>query len=63
MARMTVQLFREILEAAESDIETLEVQKTVEDAEDTPTQEECAAIERVQEALRKLATSLKTEIR
>ena len=62
MPRMTEELFREILKAAESDIDTLEIEKTLIDAEDSPTPAECSAIERVQAALKVLAGALKDEL-
>jgi hypothetical protein len=48
MPRMTAELFREILDSIEGDIETLEIEKTVSEGEDVPTQAERSAIERVQ---------------
>jgi hypothetical protein len=48
MPRMTAELFREILDSIEGDIETLEIEKTVSEGEDVPTHAERSAIERVQ---------------
>ena len=43
MPRMTAKLFREILDSIEGDIETLEIEKTVTEGEDVPTQAERSA--------------------
>jgi hypothetical protein len=37
MPRMTAELFREILDSMEGDIEALEIEKTVSEGEDVPT--------------------------
>jgi hypothetical protein len=62
MPRMTAQLFQEILDAADSDIETLEIEKQMTEGEDVPTEEECAAIERVQAVLRNATVAIKAEV-
>jgi hypothetical protein len=62
MPRMTIELFREILDSIESDIETLEIEKTVTEGEDVPTQAERSAIERVQSTLKQAKAAVEVEL-
>lgn len=61
MASPIAALFREIIDRAHCDIETLELHKRAEGAEAT-AQAEVAAIERVQAVLRSSIKSPKTEL-
>ena len=60
--RMTAELFREILDSIEGDIETLEIEKTVSEGEDVPTQAERSAIERVQSTLKQSKAAIEVEL-
>jgi hypothetical protein len=60
--RMTAQLLGEIRDAADSDIETLEVEKTMSEGEDVPNEVECASIIRIQHHLRILRGVIDDEI-
>jgi hypothetical protein len=51
MARMTAQLFRELLESLDDDIETLGMEQVMTEGEDVPDATECAAIARVKQNL------------
>ena len=62
MPRMTAELFREILDSIEGDIETLEIEKTVSEGEDVPTQAERSAIERVQSTLKQSKAAIEVEL-
>ena len=59
MPRMTAELFRESIEG---DIETLEIEKTVSEGEDVPTQAERSAIERVQSTLKQSKAAIEVEL-
>jgi hypothetical protein len=59
---MTAELFREILDSIESDIETLEIERTVTEGEDVPTQAERSAIERVQSTLKQSRAAVEVEL-
>ena len=59
---MTSQLFSEILDIADGDIETLEIEKNTTDSQDAPTEEERAAIERVQAILKTAMAGIQAEI-
>ncbi len=62
MPRMTAKLFREILDSIEGDIETLEIEKTVTEGEDVPTQAERSAIERVQSTLNQSKAAIEVQL-
>jgi hypothetical protein len=62
MPRMTAELFREILDSIESDIETLEIERTVTECKDVPTQAERSAIERVQSTLKQSKAAIEVEV-
>ena len=62
MPRMTAELFREILDSIEGDIETLEIEKTVSEGEYVPTQAERSAIERVQSTLKQSKAAIEVEL-
>ena len=62
MPRMTAELFREILDSMEGDIEALEIEKTVSEGEDVPTQAERSAIERVQSTLKQSKAAIEVEL-
>ena len=62
MPRMTAKLVREILDSIEGDIETLEIEKTVTEGEDVPTQAERSAIERVQSTLNQSKAAIEVEL-
>ena len=62
MPRMTAELFREILDSIEGDIEILEIEKTVSEGEDVPTQAERSAIERVQSTLKQSKAAIEVEL-
>ena len=62
MPRMTAELFREILDSIEGDVETLEIEKTVSEGEDVPTQAERSAIERVQSTLKQSKAAIEVEL-
>ena len=57
-----LELFREILDSIEGDIETLEIEKTVSEGEDVPTQAERSAIERVQSTLKQSKAAIEVEL-
>ena len=63
MPRMTAELFREILDSIEGDIETLQIEKTVSEGEDVPTQAERSAIERVQSTLKQSKAAIEVELK
>jgi hypothetical protein len=58
LPRMTAELFDSI----EGDIETLEIEKTVSEGEDVPTQAERSAIERVQSTLKQSKAAIEVEL-
>jgi hypothetical protein len=60
---MTAELFGEILDSVEGDIETLEIEKTVSEGEDVPTQAKRSAIERVQSTLKQSKAAMKSSWR
>ena len=62
MPRMTSQLLKEIIDVIDSDIETLEIEMTTIQGDDVPNDQERAAIDRVQGALRTAATAIRTEV-
>jgi hypothetical protein len=49
-------------EAVKGDIETLEIEKTVSEGEDVPTQAERSAIERVQSTLKQSKAAIEVEL-
>jgi hypothetical protein len=59
---MTAELFREILDSMESNIEALEIERTVTEGEDVPTQAERAAIERFHSTLRQSKAAIEVEL-
>ena len=62
MARMTAQLFRELLESLDDDIETLGMEEVMTEGEDVPNQTECAAIARVKQAMDKIRELIREEL-
>jgi hypothetical protein len=62
MLGMTAELFREILNSIEGDIEALESERTVTEGEDVPTQAEYAAVERVQSTLKQSKAAIEVEL-
>ena len=62
MPRMTAELFRETLDSIIGDIETLEIERTVTEGEDVPTQAERSAIERVQSTLKQSRAAIEVEL-
>jgi hypothetical protein len=63
MARMTAQLFRELLESLDDDIETLGMEQVMSEGEDVPDATECAAIARVKQDLQGVADRLRAELK
>jgi hypothetical protein len=59
---MTAEFFRELLDPMEGDIEALEIEKTVSENEDVPTQSERSAIERVQSTLKQSKAAIEVEL-
>jgi hypothetical protein len=62
MARMTAQLFRELLESLDDDVETLGMEEVMTEGEDVPNQTECAAIARVKQAMDKIRELIREEL-
>ena len=62
MSKMTVQMFREMLERVRSELEVLQAQKDIREGQNCPSPDECAAIEHVQNAYRHVLGTLKEEI-
>jgi hypothetical protein len=63
MARMTAQLFRELLESLDDDIETLGMEEVMSEGEDVPNQTECAAIARVKKAMEMTSNLIREELK
>jgi hypothetical protein len=63
MARMTAQLFRELLESLDDDIETLGMEEVMSEGEDVPNQTECAAIARVKKAMETTSNLVREELK
>jgi hypothetical protein len=63
MARMTSQLFRELLESLDDDIETLGMEEVMSEGEDVPNQTECAAIARVKKAMEMTSNLIREELK
>jgi hypothetical protein len=63
MARMTAQLFRELLESLDDDIETLGMEEVMNEGEDVPNQTECAAIARVKKAMETTSNLIREELK
>jgi hypothetical protein len=62
MARTTAELFRELLESLDDDVETLGMEEVMTEGEDVPNQTECAAIARVKQAMDKIRELIREEL-
>lgn len=62
MPRMITQLFHEIIETVETDIEALEIEMMTTDGDEAPNEDEKVAIIRVQLLLRTFVAQIRAEI-